>query len=339
VGSVTDAQLLDWFISQKDECAEAAFEELMVRHGPMVYGVCRSALQDSHDAQDAFQAVFLVLANRARFIRRKESVGGWLFGVAQRVAARARSRAARGRALDRLASARTSESYLASEHDPDWDVLHEEVDRLPERLRTPLVLCYLEGLTYERAAQRLALSDGTLRGRLSQARNRLRQRLTERGVAMPAGVMAAGSATHSYASVPPALVQSTIRLALGLTACDTAAILARGVLRNMLLSQIKTIAALVFLGAVGCTIAGYTWRHAPIRADQPHIDSSAAEQRPTVRGAAAKNPAREPIQVRGVVVEETGQPVAGAEVRFDAYRDRESRGVTGADGSFAIPIR
>ena len=99
VGSVSDAQLLDWFVAQQDDCAEAAFEELMVRHGPMVYGICRSALQDSHDAQDAFQAVFVVLANRARFIRRKESVGGWLFGVSQRVAARARNRAGRRRAL------------------------------------------------------------------------------------------------------------------------------------------------------------------------------------------------------------------------------------------------
>ena len=274
VGSVSDAQLLDWFVAQQDDCAEAAFEELMVRHGPMVYGICRSALQDSHDAQDAFQAVFVVLANRARFIRRKESVGGWLFGVAQRVAARARNRAGRRRALDRRAAERTSECYLPSEHDPDWDVLHEEVNRLPERLRTPLVLCYLEGLTYERAAHRLALSDGTLRGRLSQARNRLRRRLTERGVAIPAGLLTAGMASQSQASVPAALVQSTIRIALGLTACDTALALARGVLRTMLLSQIKTFAALLLLAAAGCLIAGYSWMKAPIRAGQPAPSAS-----------------------------------------------------------------
>jgi RNA polymerase sigma factor (sigma-70 family) len=141
-GSLSDAQLLDRFLSQKDESAEAAFEELMIRHGPMVLRVCRSVLQDSHDAQDAFQAVFLILANRARVIRRKESVGSWLFGVAHRVAVRARNRAARRRAIDRLTAERTSESYLPPEHDGGFEILDEELRRLPERLREPVVLCY-----------------------------------------------------------------------------------------------------------------------------------------------------------------------------------------------------
>ena len=100
VGMMSDAQLLDWFVAKHDESAEAAFEELMIRHGPMVFGVCRRVLQDPHDAQDAYQAVFLVLAKRARSIRQKDSVASWLFGVAHRVAARARSRAARRRAID-----------------------------------------------------------------------------------------------------------------------------------------------------------------------------------------------------------------------------------------------
>ena len=102
VGSLSDAQLLDRFVSNTDETAEAAFEELMIRDGPMVLRVCQSALQDSHDAHDAFQAVFLILANRARVIRRKESVGSWLFGVAHRVAVRARHRATRRLAIERL---------------------------------------------------------------------------------------------------------------------------------------------------------------------------------------------------------------------------------------------
>jgi DNA-directed RNA polymerase specialized sigma24 family protein len=106
--------------------------------------------------------VFLVLANRARVVRRKESGGSWLFGVAHRVAARARNRAARRRALDRLTTERTTESYVMAEHEIGCEILHEEVNRLPERLRAPVVLCYLEGLTYAMAAQRLALSDGTL---------------------------------------------------------------------------------------------------------------------------------------------------------------------------------
>jgi RNA polymerase sigma factor (sigma-70 family) len=339
VGSVSDAQLLDWFITQKDDCAEAAFEELMIRYGPMVFGVCRSALQDSHDAEDAFQAVFLVLANRARFIRNKESIGGWLFGVAHRVAARARGHASRQRALDRLASERTAECHLPPEHDLDWDVLHDEVNRLPERLRTPLVLCYLEGLTYERAANRLALSDGTLRGRLSQARNQLRRRLTQRGVTIPVGVVAAGMVSQSQAAVPAALVQSTIRIAIGLAACDTATVLARGVLRTMLLSQIKTVVALVVLGAAGCLIAGYSWAIGPMQADQPPGTKPALSVTATGFTENTKKTAREPLQVRGVVVDEVGRPVTGVSVRADAFRNNETRAVTGADGSFAIPIR
>jgi RNA polymerase sigma factor (sigma-70 family) len=152
VGSLTDAQLLDWFVSERDEAREAAFEELMIRHGPMVFRVCRSVLQDLHDAEDAFQAAFLVLAHRSRSIRHRESLASWLFGVAHRVASRARSRVARCRALDERMALRTSESYLPADECPDWAALHEEIDRLPERLRAPLVLCYQEGLTYEAAA-------------------------------------------------------------------------------------------------------------------------------------------------------------------------------------------
>ena len=158
--------------TSRDDSAEAAFEELMIRHGPMVFGICKNVLQDVHDAQDAFQAVFLVLANRARSIRRKDSVASWLFGVAKRVSARARSRAARRRAIDKKAAEQASECYILPEHDADREIVHEELDRLPERLRAPIVLCYLEGLSYDAAAHQLELSEGMLRGRFSQAKKR-----------------------------------------------------------------------------------------------------------------------------------------------------------------------
>ena len=132
VGTLTDAQLLDWFVSHRDEAAEAAFEELMIRHGPMVFRVCRSVLRDRHDAEDAFQAAFLVLAHRAGAIRRRGSVASWLFGVAHRVSARARSRSARRRALDRKAVESTPEAKLIDEEDGEQGILHQEVDRLPE---------------------------------------------------------------------------------------------------------------------------------------------------------------------------------------------------------------
>ena len=240
VGTMSDAQLLDRFVSRRDEAAEAAFEELVIRHGPMVLRVCRSVLHDAHDAEDAFQAVFLVLANRARSIRRSGSVASWLFGVAQRVATRGKRSAARRHALDQLVAERTSESYLPAENDPDWEILHEEIDGLPERLRAPIVLCYLQGLTYAAAAHQLGLSEMAIRGRLARARERLRQRLTRRGVTVPAGLLVAGAAGQAQAAIPVTLIHSTIRIALGFMAGNTAAILARGVLNSMLLDQAQS---------------------------------------------------------------------------------------------------
>jgi hypothetical protein len=112
VGTMTDAQLLDWFVSRRTDAAQAAFDELMIRHGPMVFRVCRSVLQDRHDAEDAFQATFLVLAYGAGAVRRGGSVASWLFGVAHRVSSRAKSRAARQRALDEKAARLTPEAQL-----------------------------------------------------------------------------------------------------------------------------------------------------------------------------------------------------------------------------------
>ena len=202
VGTMSDAQLLDRFVSRRDEAAEAAFEELVIRHGPMVLRVCRGVLHDAHDAEDAFQAVFLVLASRAGSIRRAGSVASWLFGVAHRVATRARRSAARRRRLDRIVAERTSECDLPRDDDPDWEVLHEEIDGLPERLRAPVVLCYLQGLTYAAAAHQLGLSEVAVRGRLARARERLRRRLTRRGVTIPAGLLVAGAAGQAQAAIP-----------------------------------------------------------------------------------------------------------------------------------------
>ena len=168
VGAMSDAQLLDRFVSRRDEIAEAAFEELVSRHGPMVLRVCRGVLHDAHDAEDAFQAVFLVLAGRAGSIRRSGSVGSWLFGVAHRVATRARRSASRRRRHDQLIAARVAGSDPPSGDDSEWEILHEEIDGLPERLRAPVVLCYLQGLTYAAAAHQLGLSEVAFRGRLAR---------------------------------------------------------------------------------------------------------------------------------------------------------------------------
>jgi RNA polymerase sigma factor (sigma-70 family) len=251
VGTMSDAQLLDRFLARRDDAAEAAFEELVIRHGPMVFRVCRGVLRDAHDAEDALQAVFLVLANRAGFIRRGGSVASWLFGVAQRVAHRGKRSSMRRNVLTRLIAERTSEIYLPAEIDPDCEILHEEINRLPERLRAPIVLCYLQGLTYSAAAHQLGLSETAIRGCLARARDRLRQRLTRRGVTVPASLLVAGRAGQVQVAFPMTLVEGTVRIVLGFMAGNTASILARGVLNSMLLDQLKLATILLCLGIAG----------------------------------------------------------------------------------------
>ena len=184
---LTDGALLDRFRRGPAEEAEAAFAALVDRHGPMVMQVCRRILGDRHDAEDAAQATFLVLARQARAIRRGDSVASWLYGAAARVAGRARRDAARRRARERRARRRPwrsagrvrSEAGVGPEA---WPELYEELGRLPDRFRLPMLLCHLEGLSYEQAAQRLGCPVRTVQSRLARAREKLRDRLTRRGV-------------------------------------------------------------------------------------------------------------------------------------------------------------
>ena len=152
-GGLTDEQLLERFVGPDREAADIAFAELVVRHGPMVLRVCRATLRDPHDAEDAFQATFLVLASRTGSIRKRGSAASWLHGVARRVAMRARSAAARRRVYERRAAELSRRSPNHEGWDDLGDVLHEEVQQLPERYRTAVVLCDLEGLTEGQAAQ------------------------------------------------------------------------------------------------------------------------------------------------------------------------------------------
>jgi RNA polymerase sigma factor (sigma-70 family) len=327
VGTMSDAQLLERFVSCRDETAEAAFEELVTRHGPMVLRVCRGVLRDAHDAEDAFQAVFLVLANRARAIRRSGSVASWLFGVAHRVAHQGKRTAARRRALDQHAAERNPESGRPVEVDPDQGILHEEIHRLPDRLRAPVVLCYLQGLTYDAAGHQLGLSETAVRGRLARARERLRHRLTRRGVTVPAGLLAAGAVAQAqaHAAIPEALVRSTLRIALGFLAGNSAAILARGVLNAMLLDQLRIATVLVCLGLGG---SYWAWqavasigekarpRPAPIVVARPEPPPPARTDRygdPLPAGASMRLGTarfRQPQEIRHIVFSPDGRRVA-----------------------------
>jgi RNA polymerase sigma factor (sigma-70 family) len=152
-GGLSDRELLERFTDRGGEAAEAAFAALVERHGPMVLRACRSTLRDPHDAQDAFQATFLLLARRAGSLWVRDSLGPWLHSVACRVSAGARTAEARRRAFEQRAARRPALRPGEEARDDLGPALHEEVERLPERLRAPVVLCYLEGLTHEQAAR------------------------------------------------------------------------------------------------------------------------------------------------------------------------------------------
>ena len=210
--------------------AEAAFEALVTRHGPMVLRVCRNVLSNPDDAEDAFQATFLVLVKQRASIRKLDSVASWLYGVAARVSARARVDAARRRKTEdggiRLAPDSVSSTGAGDEleHAAFGPVIQEEVRLLPEKYRSVVLLCYWEGLTQEQAAHRLGCPIGTVRSRMARARDLLRRRLVRRGLAPTAGAVAAparsGGRSRGVRSVavPPGLVLSSVQAAMRVAA-------------------------------------------------------------------------------------------------------------------------
>src|SRR5262245_377464 len=195
----TDRQLLHAFVTRREE---AAFEALVRRHGPLVLRVCHQVLHHVQDAEDAFQATFLILARQAATIRKGEALPGWLHEVAFHVASKARRGAARRRAHESRVPPGTPAGAV---HDPSWhevqEVLHEEIRRLPVKLRAPFVLCVLEGRSRPEAARQLGWKEGTLSSRLARARERLRQRLTRRGLTLAAVLAAQALADSGRAAV------------------------------------------------------------------------------------------------------------------------------------------
>jgi RNA polymerase sigma factor (sigma-70 family) len=199
----------------------AALEELVHRHAPMVLGVCRRILENSHDAEDAFQATFLIMVRRAAAIRKPDAVGAWLYAVARQTAIRSRKARRRrdqfqvqtGPAMDQAPGGENSEEAEWRELRP---VLDEELGRLPEKYRAPVVLCYLEGRSNTEAAEQLGWPIGTVKGRLARARLLLQNRLTRRGVALGAALIATSAATRAAlaSDVPQELTRATIQEAL-----------------------------------------------------------------------------------------------------------------------------
>src|SRR5262245_58024251 len=205
---LTDTQLLQRFAAEHDE---AAFAALLARHGPTILQLCRRILHHTHDAEDAFQATFLVLARLAGSIRKPEAVGSWLYGVAHRIAVKASQAAARRRKRERQVSDMRGGDLAADVALRDLQiVLDEEVNRLPEQYRAPFVRCCLEGKSRTEVARELGWREGTLASRLDRARHLLRQRLTRRGVTLSAALAAVTLTAVEATAVPSPLVATTL---------------------------------------------------------------------------------------------------------------------------------
>jgi RNA polymerase sigma factor (sigma-70 family) len=334
VAGLSDRQLIERFATRRDSTGEAAFAALVARHGPMVLSVCQQLLGDRHSAEDAFQAVFLVLARRARSIRDPELLGNWLYGVALRTARKAKVRlAGRKNFENEMLASRPAGSSVVAAFDPvvaqeQAEALHDEIGRLPAALRLPVVLCYFEGLTIEQAARRLRWPHGTVRSRLARARDKLRRGLERRGGVLPAGALAATLKPRpTSAPLSCQLCDMTARVATqfaagraaGGSACATA--LGREMLKSMLLVKLKLLViGFLVLGAVA-TGAGFVGQAPDRQAGKPDLRHG------TAKGDDAKlKPGPGRMVVVGRVLTPTGSPAPNAIVMIYASLKWAGRG-------------
>jgi RNA polymerase sigma factor (sigma-70 family) len=300
-GGLGDRELLRRFVLGRDH---AAFELLVWRHAALVVDVCRRLLRDGGAVEDAFQAVFVVLFRKAGSIRRADSVAGWLYQVAYRVAARARRRA--GKEVVRAGAGFAVEKVPAPAEESGVDahlreLLHEEVSRLPAKYRAPVVCCYFEGKTLEESAQELGWSKGTVAGRLARARDLLRRRLARRGVALTAGALAGLSAGAASGATP--LVEGALgalrALAAGGCVSQGVMSLAEGVMKAMFWNKVKLAAAVVLtLGVSGLGTALWATRPGVARESgdrEPPGERRAAEGEKAPEGRPAAKPA-DPVE-------------------------------------------
>ncbi|AGA25705.1 RNA polymerase sigma factor [Singulisphaera acidiphila] len=314
VAGMSEVQLLERFVLQRDE---AAFEALVARHGPMVMGVCRQWLRDPSDAEDAFQATFLVLVRKAGSLRDCALLGNWLYGVAYRVSLRARAESAKRRSRETARiDDRVDPQEPGSQERYPW--LYEEVNRLPEKYRAPIVLCYLEGRTHEEAAEQLCWPVGTVKGRLARARALLRSRLSRRGLAPSVGVLTAALSGDALAAVPVSLIESTVLAASGLVAAKgvaaglipaQVALLMEGVSHSMFLSKLKLVAASVVIAGLVTTSAGVIARQAPgARSEHEEGERSAVGSNGPLKSAGPRETVTLPNRLLGEAISGQGSP-------------------------------
>jgi RNA polymerase sigma factor (sigma-70 family) len=339
---LTDCQLLQRFAARRDE---AAFAVLVRRHGRLVRAVCRRVLGPTPDAEDAFQATFLVLARKAGSGRWHDSVGNWLYGVARRVALRAKADAGRRRARERRA-ARLPEAPPETASHELAAVLDEELLRLPAHYRAPLLLCYLEGRTRDEAARQLGCALGTLKHRLERGRELLRARLTRRGLTLSAALLAGELTQQATEAAPAGLAALTAQAAAvfaGGEAAGRAGALAEAALHGLAPSKVRLAAALVLMlsaaaaGAVALATASAKLPDAAAAGEAPpHVEGERSRTDvygdPLPPGALARlgtSRFRHEEWVRALALSPDGHEVAtaGGDVihRWDPATGRERR--------------
>jgi len=307
-GEVSDGQLLGAFVSHGDE---AAFETLVRRHGPMVHGLCRRVIGHRHDAEDAFQATFLVLARKAACVRPREAVANWLFGVAYRTARRARAVAARRSTRETQVktmlqpSVEPADTFTSLCCQP---ILDEELNRLPDKYRLPVVLCELEGRPRRDVARHLQVPEGTLSSRLATARKLLAKGLRRRGVSLPAAALTTLLSGQALANVPSTLVSSTSKAAAAIAAGQAltpavsgqVAALTEGVLKAMLMNKLRIVVAFLtvtVMFAFGAGIVGQA-----VLADKAHSTQKGVSTEPAKQPGAvgrAVQPASDADKLQG----------------------------------------
>jgi RNA polymerase sigma factor (sigma-70 family) len=352
---LSDRQLLVRFVRDRDE---VAFTALVSRHAAMVLNVCRRVLQNHADAEDACQATFLVLARRASSIRKKDSVGSWLHGVAFRAANNLRREIAHRLKREKRANAAKTDPANRITWREVQTVLDEELQRLPEELRAPVLLCCLEGKAHNEGAQQLGWSLTTFRGRLERARELLRKRLTRRGVVLSGALLAAFlSGTTASAALSPTFVIRTVKAALAEDGVASAAVsakalsLARGVM-DIMFRKKTTVAGLAFLAAA--TVIGIAGLSVQAVGNHPR-QTGAAQEALAVRADAPDAPAAPPAaqpgrgvevaqdcEVSGRVFGPDDKPLPGAELfvvtRGAKKEDLKVKATSGDDGGFRLRV-
>jgi RNA polymerase sigma factor (sigma-70 family) len=344
---LTDAQLLEQFVARQEP---AAFEELVRRHGPMVLRVCRRVLHHAQDAEDAFQGTFIVLARKAATVAKRGSLGSWLYGVAYRVALQTRERARHHQAVPLgPAEAELPDQRQGRPPSDVRQVIDEELNRLPEKYRAPLVLCFLEGRTNDEAAHQLGCSRGTIATRISRGRDRLRDGLVRRGMVVSSAALAAVLAENAVsAAVPASLTAPTVKAAAAIGAGKAvggvvsaqASAAANAALKAMFWAKAKvctaTLAAAVALTAVPAYLM--------LRPGDPDLVAAYAFAEGKGTTTADTSPSQNHATLVGAVTWTAGRKPGTNALNFDGRTgylklDRDVAGTLGGTASVAFWIK